>query len=150
MDVRMSKVHVWTNFFLPHVPNFQQVVYQCLFIYQHLWMSKVSRQRQNLNIGIDVILGLRIAWNTMFWLDFKDCDSISIWLKLTTETLVLIHSMVYNLFYDPFERRRGILLCTCPSVGRYVGRVGMSVSLNLAQLITQEGFAPETSKVVGR
>ena len=39
--------------------------------------------------------------------------------------------------------RRGILLCTCRSVG-------MSVSLNLMQLITQEGFAPEASNLVGR
>ena len=41
------------------------------------------------------------------------------------------------------------------SVGRSVGRsvrlsVGMSVSLNLVQLITQEGFAPEASNLVGR
>ena len=37
------------------------------------------------------------------------------------------------------------------SVGRYVGMsVGMSVSLNLVQLITQEGFAPEASNLVGR
>ena len=28
--------------------------------------------------------------------------------------------------------------------------VGMSVSLNLVQLITQEGFAPEASNLVGR
>ena len=33
------------------------------------------------------------------------------------------------------------------SVGRYVG---MSVSLNLVQLITQECFAPEASNLVGR
>ena len=37
------------------------------------------------------------------------------------------------------------------SVGRYVGMsVGMSVALNLVQLITQEGFAPEASNLVGR
>ena len=41
------------------------------------------------------------------------------------------------------------------SVCRYVGRsvcryVGMSVALNLVQLITQEGFAPEASNLVGR
>ena len=37
------------------------------------------------------------------------------------------------------------------SVSRYVCRsVGMSVSLNLVQLITQEGFAQEASKLVGR
>ena len=36
-------------------------------------------------------------------------------------------------------------------VCRYVGRyVGMSVSLNLVQLITQERFAPEASNLVGR
>ena len=28
--------------------------------------------------------------------------------------------------------------------------VGMSVALNLVQLITQEGFAPEASNLVGR
>ena len=33
------------------------------------------------------------------------------------------------------------------SVGRYVG---MSVALNLVQLITQEGFALEASNLVGR
>ena len=33
----------------------------------------------------------------------------------------------------------------------HVGRsVGMSVSLNLVQLITQERFAPEASNLVGR
>ena len=37
------------------------------------------------------------------------------------------------------------------SVGRSVCRsVGMSVALNLVQLITQEGFAPEASNLVGR
>ena len=37
------------------------------------------------------------------------------------------------------------------SVGRYVGRnVGMPVSLHMVQLITQEGFAPEASNLVGR
>ena len=35
----------------------------------------------------------------------------------------------------------------CPSVRL---SVGMSVSLNLVQLITQEGFAPEASNLVGR
>ena len=34
-----------------------------------------------------------------------------------------------------------------PSVRR---SVGMSVSLNLVQLITQEGFVPEASNLVGR
>ena len=38
-----------------------------------------------------------------------------------------------------------------PSVGRSVCQsVGMSVSLNLVQLITQEGFDPEASNLVGR
>ena len=55
----------------------------------------------------------------------------------------------------PFEKGGGILRCTCrlvgPSVGQSVRRsVGMSVSLNLVQLITQEGFDPEASNLVGK
>ena len=52
----------------------------------------------------------------------------------------------------PFRRRRGILLCTCRSVGgRSVGwSVGRSVSLNLVQQINREHFALETSNLVGR
>ena len=56
----------------------------------------------------------------------------------------------------PFEK--GGAYCVAPVgryVDRYVGRsvgmsVGMSVALNLVQLITQEGFAPEASNLVGR
>ena len=52
------------------------------------------------------------------------------------------------IFMPPFEK--GGAYCFA-HVGRYVGRwVGMSVSLNLVQLITQESFAPEASKLVGR
>ena len=52
----------------------------------------------------------------------------------------------------PFEE--GGAYCVAHVV-RYVGRsvcrsVGMSVSLNLVQLITQERFAPEASNMVGR
>ena len=50
------------------------------------------------------------------------------------------------LLCPPLEKE-GILLCTCPSVGMFVG---MSVSLNLVQLITQEHFAPQASNLVGR
>ena len=52
-----------------------------------------------------------------------------------------------RLFLCPLRRRRGILLCTCPSVYR---SVGMSVSLNLVQLITQERFAQGALNLVGR
>ena len=41
---------------------------------------------------------------------------------------------------------KGGAYCVAP-VGRYVG---MSVALNLVQLITQEGFALEASNLVGR
>ena len=44
-------------------------------------------------------------------------------------------------------KRRGILLCTCRSVG---GSVCMSVSLNFVQLITQECFTQEASNLLGR
>ena len=44
----------------------------------------------------------------------------------------------------PFEK--GGAYCFA-HVGRYVG---MSVALNLVQLITQERFAPEASNLVGR
>ena len=48
----------------------------------------------------------------------------------------------------PFEK--GGAYCVAP-VSRYVGRyVGMSVALNLVQLITQEGFALKASNLVGR
>ena len=47
--------------------------------------------------------------------------------------------------------KEGILLCTCRSVCRYVRRsVGMSVSLNLVQLKTQERFSPEASNLVDK
>ena len=61
-----------------------------------------------------------------------------------------------NLFIflppPPFEK--GGAYCFAhvgQSVGRLVGLyVGMSVSLNLVQLITQKGFAPQASNLVGR
>ena len=47
-------------------------------------------------------------------------------------------------YYAPFEK--GGAYCVA-----HVGpSVGMSVSLNLLQLITQEGFAPEASNLVGK
>ena len=46
--------------------------------------------------------------------------------------------------YAPLWKRRAY--CFAP-VGRYVG---MSVSLNIVQLITQERFAPEASNLVDR
>ena len=50
--------------------------------------------------------------------------------------------------YAPFEK--GGAYCIAP-VGRSVRlSVGMSVSLNLVQLITQERFAQEASNLVGR
>ena len=52
----------------------------------------------------------------------------------------------------PFEK--GGAYCVAhadPSVGLSVRRsVGMSVSLNLVQLITQENFVQEASNLVGR
>ena len=52
------------------------------------------------------------------------------------------------IFMPPFEK--GGAYCVAP-VGRSVCRsVGMSVALNLVQLITQEGFVPEASNLVGR
>ena len=57
-----------------------------------------------------------------------------------------------NDYYAPFEEggaycfahvRLSIRPSVCPSVG-------MSVSLNLVQLITLEHFAPEASNLVGR
>ena len=64
------------------------------------------------------------------------------------------------IFMSPFEKGGAYL---CPhlkkeghivlhlSVGRSVCRyVGMTVALNLVQLITQEGFAPEALNLVGR
>ena len=48
----------------------------------------------------------------------------------------------------PFEK--GGAYCVA-HVGRSVRpSVGMLVSLNLVQMITQEGFAPEASNLVGR
>ena len=57
---------------------------------------------------------------------------------------------VYFIFImPPFEKGGHIALHL--SVGWLVGLyVGMSVSLNLVQLITQERFAPEASNLVGR
>ena len=56
------------------------------------------------------------------------------------------------IFMPPFEK--GGAYCVAPagrSVGMSVCRsVGMSVALNLVQLITQEGFALEASNLVGR
>ena len=59
------------------------------------------------------------------------------------------------MFMPPFEE--GGAYCVAHVI-RYVGQsvcrsasmsVGMSVSLNLVQLITQERFAPEASNLVG-
>ena len=49
--------------------------------------------------------------------------------------------------YAPLRRMQGILLCTCWSVGLLAS---MLVFLNIVQPITQEGFATETSNLVGR
>ena len=50
---------------------------------------------------------------------------------------------------------RSLFLYLCPPLQKegHIAlhlSVGMSVALNLVQLITQEGFAPETSNLVGR
>ena len=59
-----------------------------------------------------------------------------------------IHSLgTSSMFIMPSLKKEGILHCTCPSVCL---SVGMSVSLNLVQLITQERFAREASNLVGR
>ena len=51
-------------------------------------------------------------------------------------------------FYAPFEEGGAYWVA---HVGLYVGMsVCMLVSLHLVQLITQERFAPEASKLVGR
>ena len=56
--------------------------------------------------------------------------------------------MKYDIFMPPSEK--GEAYCFA-HVGRYGGRsVGMSVSLKLVQLITQERFAPEASNLVGK
>ena len=47
-------------------------------------------------------------------------------------------------FYAPFGK--GGAYC----VAHVSQSVDMSVSLNLVQLITQEGFAPEASNLIGR
>ena len=61
-----------------------------------------------------------------------------------------IHIFLQNIFIMPPLKKEGHIALHM-SVGRYVSRsVGMSVSLNLVQLITQEGFAPEASNLVGR
>ena len=53
-----------------------------------------------------------------------------------------------DFIMPPFKK--GGAYCVA-HVGRSVRRsVGMSVSLKLVQLITQEGFAPEASNLVGR
>ena len=56
--------------------------------------------------------------------------------------------LVLAIIMPPFEK--GGAYCFA-HVGRSVCRsVGMSVALNLVQLITQERFAPEASNLVGR
>ena len=58
------------------------------------------------------------------------------------------NSKVY-IFMPPLKKEGHIALHL--SVGRSVCRsVGMSVALNLVQLITQEGFATEAANLVGR
>ena len=74
-------------------------------------------------------------------------------LKNWSDFLPFFNTLVCNIsyIYAPLRRRRGILRYTCRSVCQYVGRfVGMSVSLNLVQLITQEPFAPEASNFESR
>ena len=52
------------------------------------------------------------------------------------------------IFMPPFKE--GGAYCFA-HVGRSIGLyVGMSISLNLVQLISQERFAPEASNMVGR
>ena len=60
---------------------------------------------------------------------------------------------MHYIFMPPFEKGGHIVLhmsvrrSVRPSVCR---SVGMSVSLNLVQLITQEGFSPEASNLLVR
>ena len=58
-------------------------------------------------------------------------------------TLIQLHSAEKGGAYCVAPVGRSV----CRSVGRYVG---MSVALNLVQLITQEGSALEASNLVGR
>ena len=77
--------------------------------------------------------------------------SLASWMGMMIKVCCICSVLL--LFLCPLRRRRGILRCTCRSVcRRSVGMsvVGMSVSLNLVQLITQERFAPEASNLVGR
>ena len=53
-----------------------------------------------------------------------------------------------EIFMSPLKKEGAYCVA---HVGRsVVPSVGMSVSLNLVQLITQDGFAPEASNLVGR
>ena len=67
--------------------------------------------------------------------------------EFSSDTITRVTFQIQPSYLWPLWKRRGILLCTCRSVGLYVG---MSVSLNLVQLITQERFAQEASNLIGR
>ena len=61
-----------------------------------------------------------------------------------------MRQIALSAFIMPPLKKEGHIalhMSVCPSVGR---SVGMSVSLNLVQLMTQEGFDPEASNLVGR
>ena len=58
----------------------------------------------------------------------------------------ITHSLSILLSPPPPPFEKGGAYCVAP-VGP---SVGMSVSLNLVQLVTQEGFAQEASNLVGR
>ena len=68
-------------------------------------------------------------------------------MQTDTQQFIAVYVKFCTL-YAPFEK--GGAYCVA-HVGLSVGpSVGFSVSLNLVQLITQEGYAPEASNLVGR
>ena len=85
------------------------------------------------------------------WFLTKIWCYFSIWWKEVHQQLITYHKLIELFlvdFYAPFEQ--GGAYCFA-HVGRYVGQmVGMSVSLNLVQLITQEYCAQLASNLVGR
>ena len=79
------------------------------------------------------------------------CGQTSVFFNIRKSFSNIKKVRIYTI-YAPFEK--GGAYCVAhggPSVSRSVRRsVGMSVSFNLVQLITQEGFDPEASNLVGR
>ena len=74
--------------------------------------------------------------------------ALSFMLCIINGVIMCSNIMPFPVIMPPFEK--GGAYCVAHVGPSVCLSVSMSVSLNLVQLITQEGFAPEASNLVGR